>query len=71
MEKPDIKTLGAKLGEELVKSVISEIVRPYAEYYILKSETKLDDIMLPFLQQLEDALVDMADKIHDDAEAAE
>lgn len=61
--KPDIKKIGLNLGEDVVKTVIKEVVRPYAEHYIKESDNKIDDIVLPFLDQLEAALLEMADKI--------
>lgn len=63
MEEFDIKKAGLGIAEDAVKSVISQIVRPYAELYIMKSETKVDDILLPFLADLEKALLHLADKI--------
>jgi regulator of PEP synthase PpsR (kinase-PPPase family) len=62
-EKPDVKTIGLNLGEDVVKTVISKVVRPYAEYYIEQSPNKIDDIILPFMEQLEKALLEIADKI--------
>ena len=59
----DIKKAGLNIAEDTVKAVIKNIVRPYAEDYVLKSENKIDDILLPFLDQLEKALVDLTDKI--------
>lgn len=63
MEKPDLKVLGLGMAEELVEGVIKKIVKPYAAYYIQESENKIDDILLPFLDQLEAALLEFADKI--------
>jgi regulator of PEP synthase PpsR (kinase-PPPase family) len=62
-EKPDIKKIGLNLSEDVVKVVIKQIVRPYAEYYIEQSPNKIDDIILPFLDQIEKALLEVADKI--------
>lgn len=63
MEKPDLKVIGLGMAEEIVEGVIKKVVRPYAEYYIKESENKIDDIMLPFLDQLEAALLEVADQI--------
>jgi hypothetical protein len=63
MEKPDIKKMGLGVAEETVKMVITQVVRPYAAYYVTVSENKIDDIILPFMDQLEQALLEMADKI--------
>ncbi len=63
MEEFDVKKVGMNVGEDMVKMVISNFVRPYAEHYIKNSENKIDDVMLPFLDQLEGALLDLADKI--------
>ena len=59
----DIKKAGLGIAEDTVKSVIKEIVRPYAEQLILESENKFDDTLLVFLDQLEAALIDLTDKI--------
>jgi len=63
MEEFDIKKAGLNVGEDIIKMVIKNVVMPYAEHYVKNSETKVDDIILPFLGQLEKALVDLADKI--------
>ena len=63
MEKPDLKKVALNLAEENVKVILKELVMPYAEYYIKNSETKIDDILLPFLDDLEKALLGLADKI--------
>lgn len=63
MEKPDLKKAGLNIAEDAVKAAIKSVVRPYAEYYITQSENKIDDIILPFLDQLEAALQDVADEI--------
>lgn len=62
-ETLDVKKIGLEIGEDVVKSVISKVVKPYAQDYILKSENKIDDILLPFLDSLEKALLELADKI--------
>lgn len=63
MEKPDLTKVGLDIAEDAAKSVILKLIRPYAEYYIQQSETKIDDILLPFIGQLEEALLGLADKI--------
>lgn len=63
METLDVKKVGLEIGEDVVKAVISKVVKPYAQDYILKSENKIDDILLPFLDSLEKALLELADKI--------
>lgn len=63
MEKPDLKKLGLDLAESTLQMAVKDVVRPYAEYYIAQSENKIDDILLPFLDQLEAALVEVIDKI--------
>lgn len=60
---PDIKQIGLNLAEENLKVVIKDVVRPYAEHYIAQSQTKIDDILLPFLDKLEAELLNLADKI--------
>lgn len=63
MEKPDLKKLGLGIGEDVLVRVVKEVVRPYAEWYVVQSENKIDDVVLPFMGMLEDALVDAIDKI--------
>lgn len=58
-----MKKAGLNIGEDLIKAVVKDIVRPFAEQKILESENKIDDILLPFLDQLEAALLAAADKI--------
>lgn len=59
----DIKAAGLGIAEDTVVAVIKKIVRPFAEDVIQNSENKIDDIILPFLDQLEAALVGLAEKI--------
>lgn len=63
MSEVDMKKAALNIAEETIKQVISQVVRPYAEIYIMKSETKVDDILLPFLDDLEKALLSVVDKI--------
>ena len=63
MEKPDLKAAGLSIAEDAVKAVLKDVVRPYAEYYIMNSENKIDDVLMPFLDQLQDALVEVVDKM--------
>ena len=63
MEKPDVKQIGLGIAEETVAMVVKRVVRPYAEYFITKSENKIDDVILPFMDQLEAAILDVVDKI--------
>jgi hypothetical protein len=62
----DIKKAALNMGEDLAKNVIKNIVRPYAEEYILASPNKIDDLLLPFLDNLEAALMAAMDKIDGD-----
>lgn len=59
----DMKKAGLNIAEEMVKSVLKDIVHPYAKAYIEASPNKIDDVILPFLAQLEAALLGLADKI--------
>jgi len=66
MEKPNLKAIMLEMGEENAKVMIKSVFRPYAEWYIQNSPNKIDDIILPFMQQLEDALLGLAEKINPD-----
>lgn len=59
----DLKKAGLNIGEDLIKAVVKDVVRPFAEQKIQESENKIDDILLPFLDQIEAALLAAADKI--------
>lgn len=59
----DAKAIALKLAEENLKVIIKEIVKPMAVEYIQKSENKYDDIILPFVDMLEKAILEAADKI--------
>lgn len=63
MAELDLKKAGLNIGEDVVKAVISKVVKPYAEQYIVASPNKIDDVLLPFLGSLEAALLEQADKI--------
>ena len=63
LQAPEVKGMLLNLAEENVKAIIKDVVRPYAEYYIKKSSNKVDDIILPFMDQLEAAMLGLADKI--------
>lgn len=59
----DLKKAGLNVAEDTVKNVISNVVFPFAQDYIANSPSKIDDILLPFLGQLEQAVLNFADKI--------
>lgn len=59
----DVKKVALKLAEENLKVVVQEIIKPLAIEAIQKSETKIDDILLPFVDQIEKALLEAASKI--------
>jgi len=59
----DIKKIGLELAEQNLKVVISQIVKPLAVEYIQNSPNKIDDIVLPFVDMLEKAMIEAADKI--------
>ena len=63
MDEEQLKKAMLSIGEDAVISLIKNVVRPYAEKYVLESENKIDDILLPFMAQLESALVELADQI--------
>lgn len=51
------------IGEEAAIKVVQRIARPLAEQMIRDSATPIDDILLPFIGQLEDAIVQVLDEI--------
>jgi 2-C-methyl-D-erythritol 4-phosphate cytidylyltransferase len=59
----DVKKALLKLAEQDAKVLVHEVLRPLAEDYIKASPNKVDDIILPFLGQVEDALLKAVDKI--------
>lgn len=60
----ELKSKALSLSEKVLIEAIDEILIPYAKEYVMKSENKWDDLMLPFLPQLRDALVnDLVDRI--------
>ncbi len=59
----DIKAVMLQLGEENAKVLIKQVIRPMAEEFIKNSETKVDDIILGFMDQIEAGLLQLADKI--------
>jgi regulator of PEP synthase PpsR (kinase-PPPase family) len=67
----DVKQIALKLAEENAKVVISQIVKPLAMEFIQNSPNKIDDVLLPFIDLLEKALLEAADKIHAEAPKAE
>ena len=63
MEKPDLKVLGLGIGEDVAVAVLDKIVRPYVKYLIAQSDNKFDDMLLPFIDQLVDAVKEQAENI--------
>lgn len=63
----DVKKVLLNLGEENAKVLIKEVIKPLAADYIAASPNKIDDILLPFLDQVEAALIGLADKIDGEA----
>lgn len=63
----DVKKVMLQLGEENLKVVIKEIIKPLAVEMIEKSATPIDNVLLPFVDQIEAALLQLADKIAPDA----
>lgn len=59
----DVKKIGLELAEQNLKVVISQIVKPLAVEYIQNSPNSIDNVILPFVDMLEKALLDAADKI--------
>ena len=59
----DVKKIGLELAEQNLKIVISQIVKPLAVEYIQNSPNQIDNIILPFVDMLEKALLEAADKI--------
>lgn len=59
----DLKKAALAIGEDTLKAVIKDIVRPFAEQKIIESPNQYDNLLLPFLDQLETALLQAVDKI--------
>jgi hypothetical protein len=59
----DMKNVALNIGEEMVIRVLEEVVKPYAKELIESSENKYDDMLLPFLDEIVDALTKIADNI--------
>ena len=59
----DVKKIALGLGEEMVKQLIQQALKPLAAEYIAASPNKIDDVILPFLEMVESALLAAADKI--------
>lgn len=59
----DVKKAALNVAEDSVKSLLSNVVKPFAADYIQKSPNKIDDILLPFLDSLEAELLKYVDKI--------
>ena len=47
----------------MLLEAMDELLIPFAEDYVKKSDNKWDDLVLPFLPQLRDALAEQIDKI--------
>jgi hypothetical protein len=63
----DTKKALLNIGEETVKQVYLQVIKPMAEEMIVKSENKIDDIVLPFLGQLDAAVLGLVDRIDGEA----
>ena len=59
----NIKQIGLDIAEDTVKVVIKRVIIPFAKEYIKKSPNKIDDIILPFLDDLEKVTLKFVDKI--------
>lgn len=59
----DLKKAALGIGEDAIVRVVKEIVRPVAEQMIKDSENKFDDMALPFLDQLEGAVLKLVDQV--------
>ena len=59
----DVKKALLNIGEDSAVRLVREVIRPLAEDYIKKSPNKIDDIVLPFMDMIEDAMVDAIDMI--------
>ena len=51
------------MGEEFAKQLVHEVLKPMAKEYAENSPNKIDDVLLPFLDYAESALMTMIDKI--------
>lgn len=58
-----LKSLLLNTAEDLARNMLKEVLMPLAQQKILESENKIDDILLPFLGEVEKALDGLVDKI--------
>jgi hypothetical protein len=63
MSEFDVKKAALNVAEDSVKSLLTNVVKPFAKQYIENSPNKVDDILLPFLDSLEAELLKFVDKI--------
>lgn len=59
----DVKKVLINLAEENAKVLVHEVLKPLAQEYIAKSPNKVDDILLPFMDEVEKALLNLVDQI--------
>lgn len=59
----DVQQKLLSIGEQAAISAVKEIARPLAIEYIQNSPTPIDDILLPFIDQLEEFILQYLDQI--------
>lgn len=71
MEKPDLKKEALSIGEAAVIEALEKIAKPYAKFLIEQSENKYDDLLLPFVDELIEAVKSQVDKLDGEVDIAE
>lgn len=59
----DVKAAGLKVAEQTTISILEEVVKPFAKDYIKNNDVIWDDAVLPFIDEIIDALKVLAQKI--------
>ena len=63
MSEFELKDALKNVGEDTLKAIVHNVVRPLIEDIIAKSPNKVDDLLLPFIPSLEAELLKLIDQI--------
>jgi len=61
--KEKAKALGLKHAENMLMDLVDEIMMPVAEIKIKESPNKIDDILLPYIEDVKAAIKGVVDQI--------